>query len=308
MPFLSLQNHKQSKRNTNLNKKRKEADFCAHLKTILNSHTYAERASVFPSFRNVMKTKKCKKKKFRAVISLEAAAAFPLFFFAAVCLVYLLEMMAVRTSVRAGMQAACHSYAQEASVCSLTVPSRLEEKIVNSIGAERLDRSIVAGGSGGIDAGGSWASASGVLKLHISYKMKLPVTAFGGLMSSQEETMIAKGWTGYQDEWSLDEKEETVYVTENGIVYHKNYSCTYLDLSVHTVPGSTVGDLRNENHGKYHPCERCVRAQGPGVGVYITEQGNRYHNSASCSGLKRTVYAIPLSEAAGKGACSRCVK
>lgn len=308
MPFLSLENHKQSKCNTNSNEKRKEADFCAHLKTILNSHTYAERASVFISFRKVIKRVHSRKKKFRGVISLEAAAAFPLFFFAAVCLIYLLEMMAVRTSIRAGMQAACHSYAQEASVCSLTAPSRLEEKIINSVGAERLNRSIVAGGSSGIDAGGSWASASGILKLHVSYKMKLPVTAFGGLMSVQEETMTVKGWTGYQDEWSLDQREETVYVTENGVVYHKNYHCTYLDLSVHTVPGSTVSDLRNENHGKYHPCERCVRGQKPGAGVYITDQGDRYHNSASCSGLKRTVYAVPLSEAAGKGACSRCVK
>lgn len=241
------------------------------------------------------------------MITVEASLAFPFFFLAAVCMVYLLEIMAVRTAVRAGMQAACHSYAEEASVSTLTIPARLEEKVINYAGAERLDRSIIVGGSGGIDAGGSWASASGVLKLHISYRMKLPITAFGGFTASQEESMIMKGWTGYKDEWELNDQEETVYVAENGIVYHKDYHCTYLDLSIHTVPGNALSDLRNENQGKYYPCERCARG-GPNAGVYITEQGNRYHNSASCSGLKRTVYAIPISETAGKGACSRCVK
>ena len=45
-----------------------------------------------------------------------------------------------------------------------------------------------------------------------------------------------------------------------------------------------------------------------GMGVYITNYGSKYHMSMSCGGLKRKIYAVPISETAGKGACSKCGK
>ena len=40
--------------------------------------------------------------------------------------------------------------------------------------------------------------------------------------------------------------------------------------------------------------------------VYVTSSGNRYHNLATCSGLKRTVKLVKESQLGGMHACSSC--
>lgn len=74
----------------------------------------------------------------------------------------------------------------------------------------------------------------------------------------------------------------------------------------HAAASSELNSLRNESGGKYHACEKCVHGSSKGSNVYITDQGDRYHNSLTCSGLKRTVYTARISEVPGKRACSKC--
>ena len=204
-------------------------------------------------------------------VTAEAAVAVPVFFLAVVTMLYLLEMMAVHTAVRSGLQYA---------------------------GKKR-------GGSSGIDCSRSKMSArTGIGKLTAEYQVVIPVPLFGIAPVKCSETMKIKAWSGYEREGWMDTGNDTVYVTETGLVYHKDYHCSHLDLSIRMTHLELVEGLRNENGGKYYPCEHCVK--GNGGNIYITNSGDRYHSSLSCSGLKRTIYAIPISEAAGKGACSRC--
>ena len=64
--------------------------------------TSSERVSVFTSR--------------KGSITVEAAIAVPIFFLAVVCLLYLMEMMAVQTAVRSGLQYAGKRAAQEYAI------------------------------------------------------------------------------------------------------------------------------------------------------------------------------------------------
>jgi len=167
---------------------------------------------------------------------------------------------------------------------------------------------MIVGGSGGVSCKRSWAiPGMGVLELTAEYEVELPVPVFHIPVLHYKEKMRMKTWTGYVKTYEAGIGDnELVYVTETGIVYHRNYQCTYLEPSVRSVAKTQLGELRNSSGGIYHLCERCGWMPGNDGNCYVTDYGDRYHTSLSCSGLKRKVYTVPLSEVKGKGACSKC--
>ena len=122
-------------------------------------------------------------------------------------------------------------------------------------------------------------------------------------------TVKVHAWTGADEadfSGNSAESEKMVYVTETGTVYHKKAGCRYLKVSINQISGSSLAHARNDSGQKYSPCESCSRNQKPSGVVYVTSSGNRYHNVASCSGLKRTVKLVKESELSGMHACSSC--
>lgn len=112
-------------------------------------------------------------------------------------------------------------------------------------------------------------------------------------------------WNGYQLPETKGEDVRTVYMTENGTVYHLNQNCTHLQLSVRRITAAELGGVRNQYGRRYQPCEKCTDGNRPKE-FYITEEGSHFHYSRDCSGLKRTIYAVSLKDAAGYRPCSRC--
>ncbi len=116
-------------------------------------------------------------------------------------------------------------------------------------------------------------------------------------------------WTGYDLREGMDntdqDREELVYVTESGTAWHRDRACVYLNPSVQMLPGDQAETARNKNGRSYKACEICG---GRGAIVYVTDSGERYHSTVTCSGLKRTINCIPLSEAisSGRHACPKC--
>lgn len=114
-------------------------------------------------------------------------------------------------------------------------------------------------------------------------------------------------WEGDTEQERSDGKgEEMVFLTEHGEVYHTSSSCSHLNVSISAAGKEKIETLRNETGEKYHACEKCVGDGVVGELLYVTASGNRYHNSLTCSGLKRSISLVKKSEAAGYPPCSSC--
>lgn len=142
--------------------------------------------------------------------------------------------------------------------------------------------------------------SGGYIDLQLQYDCKMPIPILGKKHVSIAQRVKIKKWTGYQNDTANGEQEQWVYVAENGTVYHLTRTCTHLKLSIHTMGRNAV------KQAGYEPCHLCGDGQAEGAGYYVTEEGEKYHTKLSCSGLKRTVYMIRLSEINGKRSCSRC--
>ncbi|MCI5648198.1 MAG: hypothetical protein ACI4EG_12925 [Fusicatenibacter sp.] len=99
-----------------------------------------------------------------------------------------------------------------------------------------------------------------------------------------------------------------VYVTDYESVYHTDSNCTHISLTIHETTQSLAEVARNKSGERYRPCEHCIGSGVTEEVVYISESGNRYHNSFECSGLTRNVRLISREDAEGLDECSRCAK
>lgn len=116
----------------------------------------------------------------------------------------------------------------------------------------------------------------------------------------------ARAWTG-ADRFGAgagNTDGDVVYKTVNGDVYHTDPGCSYLNPSIVSISGDQVGKRRNSDGEKYKRCELCPK--GAAAVVYITDTGNRYHTDLGCSGLKRTILAVPREDVGNCRPCSRC--
>ena len=243
----------------------------------------------------------------RGSLTVEAALCLPLFFLAALLLMLLLATAALSVKIRGAARYA----AQATAAVQIQSPvvldrGKLQADLISALGAGRLDESLLVGGRGGISVDKSEMDPlTGVGFIRWEYRIRMPFPVFGSPVGDYEGEVKFKAWNGYHGGGELGE-EEMVYVTENGMVYHRNPSCTHLVLSVTPVSVHNLASCRNQDGKKYHVCEKCG-GQIPEAGVvYIAKDGDKWHTDPDCSGLKRTVMKIPVSQVGGRGPCSRC--
>lgn len=162
---------------------------------------------------------------------------------------------------------------------------------------------VIDGGAAGVSFLGSYLSTdSEEVLIRAAYRVK-PVISLYGLSCDLTNYYYSRIWAGYQ---TGETQEQMVYITENSEVYHLTADCSYLRLSIRSISAGQLDSARNSAGARYQSCSRCIRSGQTADTYYITASGDCYHISPDCSGLKRTVYQVPLSQVEGKRPCSRC--
>lgn len=256
-------------------------------------------------------------------MTLEAAFVLPFFLFAVINILFAVTIIGTQSRINAalhqvGNKMAFAGYAYEHTVGNI-LPEQLcgvaltelyaKGQVVKYIGSSYLEQSCIVNGSGGISLAGSSVMESGdIIDLKVSYQVKPFIALMGFDGFSMTQRYYGKAWTGYdvmQQVSDMAEEDPMVYITKTGTVYHVDRNCVYLNPSIETLSVTEVDGRRNQAGGKYYPCEICGKSIGSEA-VYITSQGSRYHTLLNCSGMKRTIYTVPLSQTGGRGRCSKC--
>ena len=243
---------------------------------------------------------------FHASFTLEAAVILPLLacFFVSVLFffrVMQIEIIVQKTLDDTGRKLAVYLAEKEGGVELLEA----EALFLKELTGKELPEKYIENGRLGILLLSSQFDEREVA-LEATYRIKLPIQMFAidGLWVRQNA--VCRKWNGWKPDQAGGDHEEWVYITETGRAYHREDTCSYLDLSIRSVKPEQLDNLRNENGGKYHPCSECVDAEKANGNIYITNYGDRYHNDLNCSGIKRTIYMVKLRDVGGRTPCKRC--
>lgn len=255
----------------------------------------------------------------KASLTVETAMILPVFLFFFLGMVYIIYALSLEVSVKSslyetGKELAEYAYLTEAGE---KYSENAEEyfgagayaftaaRFCSYMGNEYWDRSIINNGSKGFSFSQSiFLDESGIIDLVVRYDIKIPFLFTGELSFPQVQRCRLRGWIGSKD--NQEAEEEMVYITESGSVYHRSLDCQHLKVNIRTVLPLNMATERNQSGAKYYPCVFCGNAKLKDGVYYVTSDGDRFHTSKLCSGLKRKILTVPITDVDGRSACKRC--
>ncbi|MCH5251554.1 MAG: pilus assembly protein [Lachnospiraceae bacterium] len=239
----------------------------------------------------------------KASLTVEASLVLPVFLFAMLLIAYLGQMIKCQNE----MQWALTRIAREASAEYGATKSEVFKS--HAYYLAKLNLYLKGMGISVSLLESELLKENDEINLSASYHIKLPFRLLNTKHLSLSQRVHTRAFTGVESRESTGGQEEvTVYITETGRVYHRKLDCTYLKLSISQILYGDVSGMRNESGGRYKPCERCCKGKtftGQSV-IWITNFGDRYHSSRSCSGIKRSILTIKFSEVGNRTPCSKC--
>ena len=242
-------------------------------------------------------------------LTVEASITVPVFLFAMLAIIYMCNALAVKgiiyeASVETSEYMAEYAYLSDRfETAELASPVMAAAKFRDYLDDTELVDRFVTGGSMGITfLGSSFPDSEGNIRLRVTYRLGINAPMFGSFSKLCSFEIRQKAYLGY-DLKNIEEKDDEddvyVYLADNSAVYHLSRSCTYIHYDIDTVSK----DVAVKDHRK--KCEYCGRNSGDTV--FVTEYGDRYHSTKSCSRLARNVRRVKKSEVEGSyPPCSKC--
>ena len=248
-------------------------------------------------------------------MTVEAAVVLPLFLYFLLNLSCAIELIRLHGNLQLALWDTCskiavYGYALgDSDLAPVFTGLYIKNQLEEHAGKEYLNNAPIKDGAKGLNLWGSDIfSSQDELDVVVTYTAS-PWSNYAAFASfSMVNRFYAHLWTGYEIPRNPEEtlKElDVVYMTENGEVYHEDRYCTHLKLSIRQVTRLEAESAKNQWGTSYSPCEKC-RPEQSNWELYITDEGDRYHSSVECPGLKRTVFSVLRSRTAGYRACSRC--
>lgn len=261
---------------------------------------------------NICKKRAVSSASFSGSMTVEAALVLPIFLSAILLLSGMFDALTVCSQVNHYLCMTGRRIAAYSQSADTVTTQDMYQTFYTHLKESGIDGSHVWGGYAGLVPQLEILDDGTCIKISVHYWVKFPGYLMAAKKIRDEEVVYVRPWTGatLSEYESLNraEQSELVYVAENGGVYHKNVSCSYLALSICACLLENVPQLRNQSGARYIPCERCGHAGDAQMTVYIADDGRAWHTNRMCSGLKRTVGGMHQDEAEHKGLkpCSRC--
>ncbi len=266
---------------------------------------------------DTVKPTRNKKAYLRASATVEASIVIPLYVYAVLAVVYVLQIINIKSTMLSGLYAdirllakySCTGEMFKESETNILSAGLAKSLLIDSLPQDFSEKSRIIGKEAGISMlGTKMPGEDSLIILKVTYTVDNPFDIFGIGEVKIEQQCANRAWLGEDKVHNARNQKQTdslVYITATGSVYHRDRLCRYLNPSVHGILSENIDNQRNLSGGKYYPCERCVRKKAA-ITVYITEYGNRYHTDIQCSGLKRTVFEVPISKVSDRRPCSKC--
>lgn len=259
----------------------------------------------------------------RGSMTIEAALILPIFFFTMISVIYIGESMRFFGNI----QAVLHQNAKELSGYAYVYKKvndgdsslagkigsigfsqlYVKNKVMQELGYGTIENAPIRDGKRGLNFLYSKIMEDEMIDLVVTSHVKTPFDVIGINDFVIVNRARMRAWTGYDNtkKNAADSEEEIVFITKNGEVYHRSRNCKHLNISIRQVEKSKLKNRRNDSGGKYYPCEYCGGKKAGNM-IYITDSGDRFHTTVTCSGLKRDILAVPISKAGGRKPCSNC--